>query len=107
MYLFSFSDWPLTIALSSPDHVDVIEDTESVSSTCTADCNPVCDYRWVDDNGTVVSTSGLLDIDTPDRYQAGEYTCWASNTYGELPKVLTVNVMCKLYPVSSDWCMYM
>ena len=85
----------MDIAVSSDKH-DVIENTDPVNITCLADCNPDCGYIWTDANGTVVSMNHVLYLDKPDRYQAGEYTCTASNTYGLLSASATINVMCKL-----------
>ena len=64
------TDWPGTISLSDSGPVDVIEKIESVSITCTADCQPNCGYVWTDANGTVVSTEALLNIATVTRYQS-------------------------------------
>ena len=94
-------DWPWSIAFigqgDTTDRADVIENTEHVNRTCNADCNPYCTYTWINntDNKTV-SNEATIDLGTPDRYDAGNYTCIAGNVHGKLEKVLVLDIRCKL-----------
>ncbi|KAK2142337.1 hypothetical protein LSH36_968g00018 [Paralvinella palmiformis] len=87
--------WPWTISFISPgdtsDIADVIECTTIVKRTCSADCNPDCSYIWINNtNGVNISYTTLLDLDKPDRYDGGTYTCKAYNKYGEKNKTFTL-----------------
>ena len=76
---------------------DVIEDTLFVNRTCSADCNPDCSYIWINNtNGVIVSYTPLLDLNKPDRYDAGSYSCKAYNKYGERNKTFTLQIRCVL-----------
>ena len=95
-----FTDWPWSIAFTGPgdtsDTANIIENTELVNRTCSADCNPDCTYTWINDtDGGVISNTKLLDLQRATRHEAGNYTCIARNDYGQKLKLFSLNVKCK------------
>ena len=94
--IYLLTDWPLSMSLNNPGPVDVIENIDPVSITCSADCNPECGYVWTDASGVDVASDELFYLDKLTRQQAGDYRCTASNIYGSKVKSVQVNVLCRL-----------
>ena len=95
------TDWPWSISFIGPgditDKVDIIENMELVNRTCSSDCNPKCDYTWINITGNnIISNKSTLNLDTPDRYDTGNYTCRSSNIHGVKDKVFVLAVKCEL-----------
>ena len=94
------TDWPWYISFTglgdTSDTTEIIENTEFVNRTCVADCNPNCNYTWINStDSNVVSYTELLDLHMPTRYEADNYTCIASNMYGIKTKLFSLNIKCK------------
>ena len=86
--------------------------TENGNITCTATGYPVPDIVWLDNDGSVVDTSRLItdsgmttDIDNLSsvsvsmivtRSDAGVYTCFANNSFGNDSSIINITVQCKL-----------
>ena len=45
------TDWPRYISFTgsgdTSDRTEIIENTEFVNRTCESDCNPNCNYTWI------------------------------------------------------------
>ena len=62
---------------------------------CSAQCNPPCQFHWINPDGTVVDGSTLA-IPNMSKNDHGTFTCHAGNGYGNnATKNLTVTVNCK------------
>ena len=65
------------------------------SIVCSAQCNPPCQFKWIQPEGTVVDGSNL-EISSLSKNDHGTFTCHAGNGYGNNgTKNLTVTVNCK------------
>ena len=81
---------------SSPE--PLVEDTDSVILTCTADANPPPTYLWVRKAGVggEVGRGPVLTISPVDRGDIDTYSCIASNSLGSsAPRAVSVDVHCK------------
>ena len=99
-HFFYSTDWPLSVSFIGPGNTsstaDVIENTTNVNRSCTADCNPHCNYIWINNtDGSIILHTAFLDLIKPDRYDSGSYICQASNRYGEKNKTFTLYIRCK------------
>ena len=93
----------MSISISVPEPVNVVENVDPVNITCEAVCNPECGYVWTAVNGTDVSSDEFLYMDKLTRYQAGVYRCIANNSLGFMAKDTPINVFCKFYFTRSHW----
>ena len=86
----------VTVVTSSPE--PLVEDTDSVILTCTADANPPPTYLWVRKAGVggEVGRGPVLTISPVDRGDIDTYSCIASNSLGSsAPRAVSVDVHCK------------
>ena len=86
----------VTVVTSSPE--PLLEDTDSVILTCTADANPPPTYLWVRKAGAggEVGRGPVLTISPVDRGDIDTYSCIASNSLGSsAPRAVNVDVHCK------------
>ena len=86
----------VTVVTSSPE--PLVEDTDSVILTCTADANPPPTYLWVRKAGAggEVGRGPVLTISPVDRGDIDTYSCIASNSIGSsAPRAVNVDVHCK------------
>jgi hypothetical protein len=83
----------VTVVTSSPE--PLVEDTDSVILTCTADANPPPTYLWVRKAGVggEVGRGPVLTISPVDRGDIDTYSCIASNSLGSsAPRAVSVDV---------------
>ncbi|KAK3759305.1 hypothetical protein RRG08_021251 [Elysia crispata] len=59
--------------------------------TCSADCSPQCDVRWLKD-GQLLQQGSQLSLGQAGREDVGSYTCITSNVHGATETEMTVNV---------------
>ncbi|VDI02517.1 hemicentin, partial [Mytilus galloprovincialis] len=84
-------DPPTSIAIS-PSPITVHE-SQNITATCSAEGTPTITYTWFKGNtNTQLSTSSVLQITFSKRTDAGTYQCRASNTYGNVGAIVTVDV---------------
>lgn len=95
-YTLSFltADGPESVSLSS-DEVELLEGHSLTpdSIICSATGNPAPSIVWTL-RGRIVSTGPRLTLPSPlSRHASGNYTCTASNKYGERSASASINVL--------------
>uniref|UniRef100_A0A8C3I2T0 Ig-like domain-containing protein n=1 Tax=Chrysemys picta bellii TaxID=8478 RepID=A0A8C3I2T0_CHRPI len=91
---------------------------DSLSLSCEAGSRADANLSWAKGNESLSSVqggAGLLELLNLSRGDAGEYRCWAKNSYGSASRVLHVHVQCKALGgtvlqavwqwVISAWCL--
>ena len=92
--LFSFLDIDGP-TLSKPNNI-VMNETASLSVTCSAKSKPNANYVWTTKSGKFVSNGANLSFASLNRSDSNEYECKASNAAGsKTSSKLTINVQCK------------
>ena len=93
-----FSDGPNQVIITSSTQSYTLKETDNLNQIqCTADCIPVCTMIWSGPNLTAGTTS-VLDLQSINRNQTGNYQCTASNDVSSKTSVVVnVVVHCKYY----------
>ncbi|KAK7106149.1 hypothetical protein V1264_017439 [Littorina saxatilis] len=60
--------------------------------TCSAECSPVCTYKWLKDTQELPSRNGILTLNDVNRNQNGAYTCEATNVVGLGAKDIVLDI---------------
>lgn len=79
------------VTISPPGPIN-IRQGNSVVLTCSAECSPVCTYRWLKGANELDSVNGILTLNGVIRGMDGVYTCQASNLVGNGTKDVSVEV---------------
>ncbi|XP_052062630.1 carcinoembryonic antigen-related cell adhesion molecule 5-like isoform X3 [Mytilus californianus] len=67
------------------------EEGDSLNVTCSALCEPACNFEWTYPNNTKHNSS-ILQIESLQRTNDGKYTCRAFNYFGHKTSALTVTI---------------
>lgn len=78
-------------------HSEVVKVGKDVSLTCTAEGNPVPVVKWSfqNQNKTTGRRQTILTIFKATSADAGEYTCTATNDFGNVTRTVTLSVTSK------------
>uniref|UniRef100_A0A674JFW3 Ig-like domain-containing protein n=1 Tax=Terrapene triunguis TaxID=2587831 RepID=A0A674JFW3_9SAUR len=74
------------------------QEGDSLSLSCEAGSRPEATLSWAKGNESLSSDqggAGHLELLNLSRGDAGEYRCWAKNSYGSASRALRVHVQCK------------
>lgn len=66
----------------------------SINVTCSAVCEPACDFEWTHPNEAKYQVS-TLQIESLKRTDNGTYTCRAYNMLGYTESAIVVTINCK------------
>ena len=107
LFFLQYLDGPNSISFSPAQTSFTVTEGSQLDVQCMADCHPNCTYRWYYSySHSHGSHSQGVWIDSPrfhmrhaDFYEAGTYTCKASNpqTHHEYRKHFTLHVVGKYY----------
>uniref|UniRef100_A0A8C3F3J7 Ig-like domain-containing protein n=1 Tax=Chrysemys picta bellii TaxID=8478 RepID=A0A8C3F3J7_CHRPI len=89
----------LALRLSEGDIMSLeTQEGDSLSLSCEAVSKPEATLSWARTNGSLSpgqGGAGCLELLNLSRGDAGEYRCWAKNSYGSASRALRVHVQCK------------
>uniref|UniRef100_A0A674JQ49 Ig-like domain-containing protein n=1 Tax=Terrapene triunguis TaxID=2587831 RepID=A0A674JQ49_9SAUR len=97
------TDFTLTISVpgksTEGDVVSLeIQEGDSLNLSCEASSRPEATLSWAKGNESLSSRQGgdgHLELPNLSRGDAGEYRCWAKNSYGLASRALNVDMQCK------------
>uniref|UniRef100_A0A674JGV0 Ig-like domain-containing protein n=1 Tax=Terrapene triunguis TaxID=2587831 RepID=A0A674JGV0_9SAUR len=75
-----------------------IQEGDSLNLSCEASSRPEATLSWAKGNESLSSRQGgdgHLELPNLSRGDAGEYRCWAKNSYGLASRALNVDMQCK------------
>uniref|UniRef100_A0A674JKK7 Ig-like domain-containing protein n=1 Tax=Terrapene triunguis TaxID=2587831 RepID=A0A674JKK7_9SAUR len=88
------------ILLTEGDVVSLeTQEGDSLSLSCEAGSRADANLSWARVNGSLSSGqggAGRLELPNLSQGDAGEYQCWAKNSYGSASQALRVHVQCKV-----------
>uniref|UniRef100_A0A674JK16 Ig-like domain-containing protein n=1 Tax=Terrapene triunguis TaxID=2587831 RepID=A0A674JK16_9SAUR len=95
--------WPVTLG----DVVSLeIQEGDSLNLSCEASSRPEATLSWAKGNESLSSRQGgdgHLELPNLSRGDAGEYRCWAKNSYGLASRALNVDMQSPIQPLGRDW----
>lgn len=93
---FSLPDSPSEVTLSPTTINYTKQKGESLGPiSCTANCNPSCQYKWIYPDGSLHFTETLSITNLSATEHHGDFRCQITNSQGTTTKYINVVVNCK------------
>ncbi|CAC5385439.1 unnamed protein product [Mytilus coruscus] len=93
---------PAQISLLPANTYYTKEEGDSLNVTCSARCEPACDFEWTYPNN-IKHKDSILRIASLQRIHDGNYTCRAYNVIGYKMSAIMVTINCELtFPIPQN-----